>query len=143
MAGSTRPIMEVAREQIAYLASLSPKATAVNQEQALEMLRRSAPESYWKDLDAYNPAEAAAKLTTPMLILQGERDYQVTLADLKGWQDALAGRANVVVRSYPTLNHLFMPGIAGEGKGTPAEYGRAGRIPEFVFDDIATWIKKQ
>ena len=74
-----------------------------------------------------------------MLILQGERDYQVSLADLKGWRDALGARANVTIKSYPTLNHLFLP---GEGKSTPAEYSRLGHVPDFVFDDIADWIKE-
>jgi fermentation-respiration switch protein FrsA (DUF1100 family) len=99
-----------------------------------------APETYWKDLDSYDPARTAAKLSIPMLILQGERDYQVTLADLQGWRTALEGRANVTIKSYPTLNHLFLP---GEGKSTPAEYDRAGQIPAFVLDDIAGWIGKR
>ena len=75
----------------------------------------------------------------PMLILQGERDYQVTLADLNGWRAAVGGHAGVTIKSYPTLNHLFLP---GEGKSTPAEYERAGHIPDVVLDDIADWIKK-
>lgn len=136
MAGTTRPLMEVVRDQLAYLESLKPGT--IDQEQALAMMRRSAPDSYWKDFDAYKPAEAAAKLTIPMLILQGERDYQVTLADLQGWRNALGDRLNVTIKSYPTLNHLFLP---GEGKSTPAEYEQAGRIPEFVIDDIANWMK--
>ena len=73
-----------------------------------------------------------------MFILQGERDYQVTPADLQGWRDALSGRANVLIKSYPTLNHLLLP---GEGKSTPSEYDRAGHIPDFVLDDIANWIR--
>jgi len=120
-----------------YLASLTPGAIDV--EEGLTRLRRSAPEVYWKDLDAYRPTQTAAALTIPMLILQGARDYQVTLADLQGWRDALGGRANVTIKSYPTLNHLFLP---GEGKSTPSEYDRAGHIPDFVLDDIADWIRK-
>jgi dienelactone hydrolase len=138
MAGATRPLMEAAREQLTYLASLSPGA--VNVEDTLQTLRRSVPEAYWKDLDAYAPAQAAARLSMPMLILQGERDYQVTLADLQGWRDALQGRPGVTIKSYPALNHLFIP---GEGKSTPAEYERAGHIPEFVLDDIADWITRR
>ncbi len=74
-----------------------------------------------------------------MLILQGERDYQVTQADLEGWRSALRGRSDVTIKSYPTLNHLFM---VGEGKATPAEYERPGKVAEFVLDDIANWIGK-
>src|SRR5438552_3625294 len=75
-----------------------------------------------------------------MLILQGERDYQVTMEDLKGWRDALERHASVTIKSYPALNHLF---LQGEGKSTPAEYQRAGHIPDAVLDDIAAWMAKQ
>lgn len=137
MAGTTRPLMDVAREQLVYLASLKPGT--IDPDKALAQLRQAAPEAYWTDLNAYNPAQTAATLTLPMLILQGERDYQVTLADLQGWRDALGKRANVTIKSYPTLNHLFQ---AGQGKSTPDEYGRAGHMPDFVFDDIAAWLTK-
>jgi dienelactone hydrolase len=137
LAGATRPLLDVAREQLTYLASLAPNG--MNPEQGVEMLRTAAPESYWKDLDAYKPTQAAASLKMPMLILQGERDYQVTQADLQGWRDALAERSDVTIQSYHTLNHLFM---AGEGKSTPSEYERPGHVAAFVIDDIANWVKR-
>jgi dipeptidyl aminopeptidase/acylaminoacyl peptidase len=137
LAGATRPFVEVAREQLAYLASLTPGA--IDLDEGLTGLRRMAPEAYWKDLDAYSPAQTAAKLAIPMLILQGERDYQVTLDDLRGWRDALEGHPGVTIKSYPTLNHLFLP---GEGKSTPSDYERVGQIPDFVLDDIAGWINR-
>ena len=136
LAGTTRPILKVAREQVAYLASLNPGT--IDPEAAIAALKNAAPESYWRDLEARNPADIAKKLTQPMLILQGERDYQVTMADLQGWKDELGGQPRVTIKSYPTLNHLFLP---GEGKSKPDEYGHAGQIPAFVLDDIATWIK--
>src|SRR5262249_48828945 len=91
----------------------------------------------WKDLDSYKPREVAAKVKMPMLILQGEHDYQVTQADLRGWRDALSDRTDVTIKSYPTLDHLFM---VGEGKSTPSEYERPGHVAEFVVDDIGGWI---
>ena len=137
LAGATRPLLDVAREQLTYLTSLTPNG--MSPEQGVEMLRNAAPESYWKDLDAYKPTQAAASLKIPMLILQGERDYQVTQADLQGWRDALAERSDVTIQSYHTLNHLFM---AGEGKSTPSEYERPGHVAAFVIDDIANWVKR-
>jgi hypothetical protein len=89
LAGASRPFVEAAREQLVYLASLTPGA--IDPDEALARLRRMAPEAYWNDLDAYRPAHMAATLVMPMPILQGERDYQVTLEDLQGWRDALAG----------------------------------------------------
>ncbi|MGC8816769.1 MAG: hypothetical protein ACP5PX_03055 [Candidatus Hadarchaeum sp.] len=48
--------------------------------------------AYWEDLMAYNPVEVAKELSIPMLILQGGRDYQVTLEDFNGWKEGLSGR---------------------------------------------------
>ncbi len=139
MAGAVRPLMEVAREQLAYLASIAPPGSSVDQQQALDTLRRAAPESYWKDLDAYNPAQVAATVKRPMLILQGERDYQVSMTDFELWRRALGGRSDVTFKSYPALNHLFMAGV---GKSTPSEYLTAGHVADEVIEDIAAWIKQ-
>jgi len=56
-----------------------------------------------------------------MLILQGERDYQVTMDDFQGWKKYLSVRATVEFKTYPKLNHLFEE---GDGKSTPQEYER-------------------
>ena len=39
------------------------------------------PGAYWLDLRDYDPVATAAALDKPMLILQGGRDYQVTVED--------------------------------------------------------------
>lgn len=137
LAGPTRPLQDVIREQVTYLSTLGGGTPAP--EASIQALLKQAPESYWKDLDAYKPADVAAKLDIRMLILHGERDYQVSSADLEGWRRALAKRPTVTIKSYPTLNHLFM---AGEGKATPADYQRPGTVAPFVLDDIAAWIGK-
>jgi dienelactone hydrolase len=98
-----------------------------------------APASYWLDLRGYDPPSAAKALKQPMLVLQGERDYQVTMAEFEKWKAALGGRTNVTFRSYPALNHLF---IAGTGKSLPAEYNTPGHVAEDVVRDLAAWIKR-
>ena len=72
-----------------------------------------------------------------MLILQGERDYQVTMADFAAWRAALGSRADVRLTTYPALNHLL---IAGTGPSTPAEYRIEGHVDEAVVRDIAAWV---
>ncbi len=98
------------------------------------------PASYWLDIRGYQPGKAAKELKLAMLILQGERDYQVIAEDLAGWKEHLSGRKDVTFKTYPKLNHLF---IAGEGKSTPKEYLKAGHIAKEVIEDIAAWIGKQ
>ena len=80
---------------------------------------------------------AARELKQPLLILQGGRDYQVTTVDFELWRKELAACDRATLRLYPKLNHLF---IAGEGRSTPAEYGRLGRVAQEVIDDIAAWV---
>jgi dipeptidyl aminopeptidase/acylaminoacyl peptidase len=157
LAGASRHLSEIVVDQMEYLgmtdaslidpklamASLRHEATRVmNPDLPLDIpaseLLLELPASYWRDLTAYHPADAAAGLRIPMLILQGGRDYQVTLTDLRGWHDALEGRMDVVEKVYPDLNHLFM---TGNGKSTPAEYEIPGQVAEQVISDIGSWIK--
>ena len=97
------------------------------------------PVSYWLDLKGYDPSADAAELSTPILILQGERDFQVPIQDFAMWKSALASHKNAVLKSFPTLNHLF---IAGEGKSTEAEYRKPGHVGPEVIQEIAAWIGK-
>ena len=159
LAGTTRPMEDVILEQVSYIFSLDT-ANAAKKKSQLEAVRRQValvkdpglsvetpsidlplgiPAKYWLDLRGYNPAEAARSLKQPMLILQGERDYQVTMEDFAGWKKELSSRPNVEFKTYPRLNHLF---IEGEGKSKPAEYGVAGHVATGVIDDIAQWIKR-
>ena len=92
---------------------------------------------YWYDLRERNPVTEALKLSCPLFILQGGRDYQVTLEDFQGWQQGLVSREQVTFQLYPRLNHLFM---AGEGKSTPEEYQLFGNVETQVISDLANWI---
>ncbi|MFN8144953.1 MAG: DUF3887 domain-containing protein [Bacteroidia bacterium] len=96
------------------------------------------PYSYWVDLNSYNAVKSAAAQKTPMLFLQGGRDYQVTDEDLNGWKSGLKSRKNIVYKTYPKLNHFF---IEGEGKSTPSEYSKKGNVAFDVITDIASWIQ--
>jgi fermentation-respiration switch protein FrsA (DUF1100 family) len=130
LAGNVRQVLELAREQLQYLNA--PPET-------LQTLQSAAPASYWEDLKSYNPAAIARQLEIPILILQGERDYQVTMKEFDLWKSGLNGKANASFRSYPKLNHLF---LEGEGKSNPAEYQKAGHIPDYVFTDIAAFMNR-
>jgi fermentation-respiration switch protein FrsA (DUF1100 family) len=157
MAGFTRPLEDLILEQFTYLSSLGEGLTDEEMGKLKEKVARvkdpklaadtpradlplGIPASYWLQLRAYDPAATAAKLKTPVLVLQGERDYQVTMADFEGWKKALGGRKGATLKSYPRLNHLF---VEGEGKSRPQEYQKAGHVAREVVDDIAAWVKKQ
>jgi uncharacterized protein len=122
------------------VAKLVARVKALTPDDAKSAARISgAPAAYWLDLRGYDAPAAAKALKQPLLVLQGERDYQVTPAEFERWKAALAGHAAATFRSYPALNHLF---IAGTGKSLPAEYQASGHVAEDVVTDIAAFIKR-
>jgi len=156
LAGATLPLEDKILEQTNYIYSLDGNIS--NEEQAkldeikkivkkIKALNENSPEEtlygvypkYWLDLRTYNILDTAKQIKQPLLILQGERDYQVTMEDFKLWKSALEGQKNVEFKTYPLLNHLF---IEGEGKSSPDEYMFGGNIPEYIIKDISEWIKK-
>jgi hypothetical protein len=156
MAGAARPLEQAIVEQMQYLANADGTVTP-DEEKAIDDARRDAaairaltpaaaahtviahaPASYWLDLRGYDPPAAARTIDKPMLVLQGERDYQVTMEEFARWKAVLGSKPNVTIKSYPALNHLMM---AGSGKSLPAEYATPGHVAQQVVDDIAAWIK--
>jgi dienelactone hydrolase len=100
-----------------------------------------APASYWLSLRDYHAIDTARRLTQPMLVVQGQRDYQVTPRDdFAQWQAAFAHDPRVTLKEYPGLGHLLMP--AGDPP-SPADYQRAGHVDGKVLDDVASWIRQQ
>ncbi|WP_300814508.1 alpha/beta fold hydrolase [uncultured Bacteroides sp.] len=157
LAGLVRPFEDALLEQSEYIASLSG---ASGQAQAqLDGLKRQVdnvkrlgtdafndsiplplniPKEYWQFLKRYNPIATAASLECPVLVLQGERDYQVTMLDYGLWRVGLLKKGNASFKSYPALNHLLQE---GKGKATPFEYQKAVPVPDYVADDIAGFIR--
>jgi hypothetical protein len=98
------------------------------------------PASYWMDLNKYDQVQTAKKLPIRILVLQGERDYQVPMTEYNLWKKALGKNKNVNLISYPKLNHLF---IGGVGKSSPEEYEKQGSVSAQPITDIANWIKSK
>ncbi|MGI9035382.1 MAG: alpha/beta fold hydrolase [Pyrinomonadaceae bacterium] len=158
-AGTARPLEDVVVEQYNYLAALdeTPSEKTRAQLDTLQALAEKTknlkstdapytptlfnlPVSYWIDLNNYNPPQAAENLTEPMLILQGESDYQVTMRDFQLWKNALGSHKNVMFKSYPKLTHLFME--TRGAKPSPRDYEQTSHVNAQVVDDIADWILK-
>ena len=135
VAGVTRKMNDVLVEQITYISSLNGQKVDVKEE--AEKIMNTLPQSYREFELAYNPVETAKKLKLPILILQGERDYQVTMEDFGNWRIGLLRNKNVKFKSYQKLNHLLQEGT---GKSTPMEYNTYSPIPEYIITDIADFI---
>ena len=158
LAGGSAPMYWSVVRQLRYLASLHPRTAAASAPAIEEMSERArrvdspdlsastpadilpfgVPAHYWLDLRGYDPVATAATLDRPMLILQGGRDYQVTVDDdLALWRSGLSSRSDITIHIYPSDNHFFFP---GSGPSTPAEYEPVQHLDEAVVDDIARWL---
>lgn len=98
------------------------------------------PVSYWVDLNLYNEVETAKKLKQRILVIQGENDFQVSVADYGIWKAALGQKSNATLKLYPDLNHLLSSQVE---KGTPAQYQQASSVSETLINDIVAWIKEK
>jgi pimeloyl-ACP methyl ester carboxylesterase len=158
MAAGAQPFGAAIVRQSTYIAGLQPPNSATDAQ--LSQLREQAdllddpnlplttPASslfgglgpqYWRDISHSDPIGIARSLAGPILLLQGERDYQVTVADdLALWHRGLADRDRVTEKRYPNANHFLLD---GSGPPNPAEYDVPGTVDPQVVSDIAIWMK--
>jgi dienelactone hydrolase len=95
------------------------------------------PATYWVDLKGYDPSAEAKKLSMPILVLQGGRDFQVVPAEFELWKTALGSKRGVVLKELPALNHYF---VTGEGKSTESEYRKPGHVAPEALDEIVKFV---
>ncbi len=158
MAGAAQPLTQLMKEQYRYIfnldGTLSPaELKKLHQLDSLIALVTSpdylnkahptelifgAPPAYWKDLLHYDPLQYAEHMHRPVLVLQGGKDYQVTVKDFNLWKEHLKADPNAAFKFYPNLNHLFM---VCEGRPSPSDYEKPGHVTKQVVEDIARWIK--
>jgi len=83
------------------------------------------------------------KLDKPILIMQGEKDFQVKAdTDFCIYQEMLKEKPNVCFRLYENLNHAFVPSVYGSISKTKKEYAVEQHISKELIADIAGWILK-
>ena len=161
MAASPRPLDVLMREQYDFLYSLMPEETEGQQTEKATFLAEKEKifreldrlqdldaladddtvlgiwKSYWKWLADYDILQAAKEITRPVLLLQGEEDYQVTMEDFGIWKETVGDRGNWRMISYPGLVHPFVPGQKTEGSDA---YTRSAKVDAGVIRDIAEFI---
>jgi fermentation-respiration switch protein FrsA (DUF1100 family) len=156
LAAPARPVEDILLEQNRYLASIDTSdrdaadAAIAALEKQVERVKSAdlesatpeelplgIPAAWWLSLRDYSPVEAAKRLKKPTLLLQGERDYQVTAPDFALWKAGIGSEPWASVRLLPGLNHLFE---TGSGAPSPAEYAEPSHVSDVVVAQIAQWI---
>ncbi|WP_081756898.1 alpha/beta fold hydrolase [Gorillibacterium massiliense] len=163
LAGSPRPLWEIIHDQntalLATMADSDPNKKTGNDlveaeyakaktiatmsdDEAKKTTVFGLPATYFKEMDSHSAADYAKKLTKPVLVLQGQDDFQVYPdKDFPMWKDLLKGDPQASFKLYPGLNHFFVD-YSGPGAGTTAEYSVPGTVSKEVITDIGAWILK-
>ena len=155
LAGNARPLDVLIQEQFDYLYTLNPSnemkaerekishqienlhSKSFNLTTSKDNLPLGLSSPYWKSILDYKPLKDIQKVNIPTLIVQGERDYQVTMKDFELWKSGVQHKKKVKCISYPGLNHLFMTGTS---PSTPQEYSIKGTVDTKVIKDIKDFI---
>lgn len=98
---------------------------------------------YFKEMGEHAADKYLVSTQKPILIMQGEKDFQATVEkDYNAYKQLLAGRENVTFKLYENLSHAFVPSVYGDIMKAKQEYNVEQHIGEDVITDIANWIKK-
>jgi pimeloyl-ACP methyl ester carboxylesterase len=135
LSGGGRPIGAVLRDQLRANPANAPILdAALAAIDALEAGRRvpeatlPAPirplfadklQSYWIDLMSHDPAKLIAAVKLPILIVQGERDLQVSVQDARLLKAAQPAAVLVLV---PDVNHVLRPVASDDRAANMATY---------------------
>lgn len=96
---------------------------------------------YFKEMGEHLTPSYLEKLEKPVIIMQGEKDFQATVEkDFQAYKELLKGKANVTFCLYENLNHAFVPSIYGNIMKVKQEYNVEQHIGEDVIEDLARWI---
>lgn len=98
---------------------------------------------YFKEMGEHATSDYLANMQKPMLIMQGEKDFQAKAdKDFGAYKELLKDRDNVTFKLYENLNHAFVPSVYGDIAKAKQEYNVEQHIGEEVIADIADWIKQ-
>jgi pimeloyl-ACP methyl ester carboxylesterase len=140
-------IEALVRAQLAEQARLLPESKQPTTQQAeanAELIAQAMTTRWFRFFLTYDPRAALAKVTVPVLAMNGDLDRQVSAEqNLPEIERALkeAGNKDVTIQVMPGLNHLFQKAKTG----SPSEYGTVGGEFDGEFDGgaidaISGWI---
>ena len=96
---------------------------------------------YFKEMGEHPASEYLLKLEKPVMIMQGEKDFQATLEkDFAAYKELLEDKKNITFKVYENLNHLFVNSVYGNIMKAMKEYKVEQHIGKNVIKDLADWI---
>ncbi len=98
------------------------------------------PVSYWRFMNEYVPEDYLLENKYPLLLVYGDRDYQVPESEMNLWKKLLFNRQDTEFALYPGLNHLMQ---YGEGEAGPDEYAKLLPVSEKFIKGVSEFVWKR
>ncbi|HET9423932.1 MAG TPA: alpha/beta fold hydrolase, partial [Gemmatimonadaceae bacterium] len=144
MGGTVSRGLEIIRFQQRYVVDSMARLTGQQREAALAQYARNtdsvaAAMPWMRFFIDYDGAPAAARTRAPVLVLHGEKDYQVPAAEAEKTASAVraGGNRDVTVRVFPGMNHLLLPEA---GVGFSYEKLPSLTVSGEVMGTITEWL---
>lgn len=138
-----RVLQFIAKKQISKLSKKFENIYQLSDEEAKStpVIGKHVKAYYLKEMAKHQSTNYLKTLNKPVLILQGDKDFHVSIEkDFNGYKKLLEGKPNVRFKLYPNLNHAFMPSVYGNVMKAQKEYKVAQHVNQQVIADIADWI---
>jgi uncharacterized protein len=153
LAAPGRPVGQVLREQLQLALGGGPMlqqaTSAIRALEAgrhpdvyslhptLQQLFAPSLQGFLISMFSYDPARLIADFHKPVLILQGERDLQISVADAKRLKQA-APAAKLVL--LPDANHFFKVVKSADKAANAAAYSKLVPLAPHIADEIADFV---
>ncbi len=156
LAAPGRSLLEIIPDQLDYINSLQTthKEEAEKMSNAIKwqvknalkpdlnlksktMLPFGGKPKYWLMDRNYKVLEEAKKLTLPIILLQGARDYNVTKKDYDLWVEAMSGKNNFKPYWFENLDHMF---FEGQGMAKPEDLNEPKHVSKSITAKIIEFV---
>ena len=136
---------EVADENLAMIEELLEEARNMGdltEDELRDAIIFGMPGLYQQSIINSLPLQFIARNTTPVLIIHGDRDWQVlTDADFQVMMDYTQGMAHVTAKLYDNVNHLLMQ--SQTDYTDLRDYMIVGNVDVQLLRDLVEWILAQ
>ncbi len=129
---------DLVERAVGILAQLEAGRTTDSVPTELAALFRPSVQPYLISWFRYDPAKEIAKLTIPVLIVQGGRDQQVSLEDARNLKRA---NPNAQFRVLPTMDHLLKSVPNHRSKQLAAYSDPTLPVEEELVEAVSSFIK--
>jgi pimeloyl-ACP methyl ester carboxylesterase len=134
---ASAPLIEDAEKIIQRLKN-GERVNVANMHPALQFLFAPAIQRFWISQLKFDPAKLAATFSGPLLVLQGDRDIEVSVADAERFGNA---NPSATLKILPGINHVLKFVASDDRDANLATYGDPSLpLGPGVVDAVANFV---